>query len=690
MLENIKIGQKLMAGFLLVAIIGAVIGIIGAIELRSMADSEKVTYENVTMVMHELEEVSTSFLRIELNVRDMIKETNPEEMKEHEEVIAKLYETISDKVEEIGKKELTDDMKKELSRFKDAHVNFRQHIDEMEALAKLNKDKEAIEVMDGDGKKASDEEDKAIENLNELMILDAKKDMAENERHASNAIILMVVSIIVGFLASLGLAIFFGKNISSIIYDLINETKRLTESTLGGNLATRGDAEKINFEFRDIVKGINNILDAVINPMNMSANYIDRISKGDMPEKITEEYRGDFNHVKNNLNSLIDAINHITFVAEEISKGNLMVDVKERSDKDKLMRSLRQMVLNLQSVAKDVIEISKGNLMIEVKERSDKDQFMIALKQMVATLREVVSNVMTSVNNVTAGSHEMSSTSEEISQGASEQAASAEQVSSSIEQMTASIKQNADNAVQTEKIAVKSAEDAKEGGKAVSETAHAMKEIAGKISIIEEIARQTNMLALNAAIEAARAGEHGKGFAVVASEVRSLAERSQDAAKEISELSTVSVEVAEKAGEMLIKLVPAIQKTADLVQEISASSNEQNSGALQISKAIQQLDVVIQQNAGASEQLAATAEELSSQSLHMQEMISFFKVDNGSRNIGYRGELKALGEQRKKELKSFQPLVRARGNIILDNSKKSTIFALEDKSEHDNDDFIAY
>jgi methyl-accepting chemotaxis protein len=205
-----------------------------------------------------------------------------------------------------------------------------------------------------------------------------------------------------------------------------------------------------------------------------------------------------------------------------------------------------------------------------------------------------------------------------------------------MEQMTSNIKQNADNAQQTEKIAVKSSEDAKEGGKAVLETTVAMKEIAGKISIIEEIARQTNLLALNAAIEAARAGEHGKGFAVVASEVRKLAERSQTAAAEINKLSASSIEVAEKAGKMLAKIVPDIQKTAELVQEISAASNEQNSGAEQINNAMQQLNQVIQQNTSASEEMASTSEELSSQADVLKETIAFFKIQESDNN--YKNE----------------------------------------------------
>ncbi len=238
------------------------------------------------------------------------------------------------------------------------------------------------------------------------------------------------------------------------------------------------------------------------------------------------------------------------------------------------------------------------------------------------SVTRVLQDVKAGADNVAAASQQLSSGSEQMSQGATEQAASAEEASSSIEEMNATIRQNADNSQQTEQIALKSSSDALESGKAVSSAVAAMKEIANKISIIEEIARQTNLLALNAAIEAARAGEHGKGFAVVAAEVRKLAERSQTAAAEISQLSATSVEVAERAGSMLAKLVPDIQKTAELVQEISAASKEQTSGADQINAAIQQLNQVIQQNAGSAEEMASTAEELLAQAEQQQETIT--------------------------------------------------------------------
>jgi methyl-accepting chemotaxis protein len=307
-------------------------------------------------------------------------------------------------------------------------------------------------------------------------------------------------------------------------------------------------------------------------------------------------------------------------------------------------------------------KIAGGDLTMKLESGRKLDVGVFAaMKTMAEKLKAVVVDGQSAAGNVSSGSQQMSSSSEEMSQGATEQAANAEEASSSMEQMSANIRQNSDNAQQTDKIAVKAAKDAQEGGEAVTQAVGAMKEIAGKISIIEEIARQTNLLALNAAIEAARAGEHGKGFAVVAAEVRKLAERSQTAAAEISGLSSSSVEVAEKAGEMLNKMVPDIQKTAELVQEINAASNEQNSGADQINKAIQQLDQVIQQNAGASEEMSSTAEELASQAEQLQDTIAFFKVENSGSRTG-RGKnkkqkLHTLHMKKHRKLQSLQELL---------------------------------
>ncbi len=426
---------------------------------------------------------------------------------------------------------------------------------------------------------------------------------------------------------------------------LVSDARVLSKAAVEGKLATRADATKHQGDFRAIVQGVNETLDAVIGPLNVAAEYIDRIAKGDIPKKITDNYNGDFNEIKNNLNMLLDAMNEITYVAEQISAGNLLVSANERSQGDKLMKALSSMI--------------KG-------------------------LTDVVQNVKSTAENVTLGSQELAVSADQISEGANKQAASAEEASSSMEQMTSNIKQNAENAFQTEKIALQSAENAKTGGKAVAATVVAMKEIASKISIIEEIARQTNLLALNAAIEAARAGEHGKGFAVVASEVRKLAERSQTAAAEINKLSADSVEVAENAGKMLEKLVPDITKTAELVQEITASSNEQNTGAAQINQAIQQLDLVIQQNASASEELSSTANNLTGQAEQLLNIMSFF-------NMGESNNYSLKQSSSRVNQKSH---VQTKGNLVKHDNKKENPkglkLNLDNSSENDDNEFIKF
>jgi methyl-accepting chemotaxis protein len=268
------------------------------------------------------------------------------------------------------------------------------------------------------------------------------------------------------------------------------------------------------------------------------------------------------------------------------------------------------------------------SVQVEVDSRDETGKLLASMQNMTERLRSVMGDVRSAADSLSSASEEVSATSQSLSQASTEQAASVEETTASVEQMSASISQNTESAQITDGIAGKAANDAVEGGRAVREMVVAMKQIADKIGIIDDIAYQTNLLALNAAIEAARAGDHGKGFAVVAAEVRKLAERSQVAAQEIGGVASNSVQLAEQAGRLLDEIVPNIQKTSDLVQEITAASQEQSTGAGQINIAMGQMNQITQQNASASEELAATAEEMNAQASQLQELISYFRLDN--------------------------------------------------------------
>ncbi len=289
-----------------------------------------------------------------------------------------------------------------------------------------------------------------------------------------------------------------------------------------------------------------------------------------------------------------------------------------------ISRGLKQAVALAQAVA-------EGDLRKAPAPRGNDEvtDLLRAQGEMIVKLREVVSTVNSAARNVASGSTQMAATSEELTQGATQQAASTEESSAAVEQMAANIKQSSDNASLTETIATKSADDARASGKAVAQAVQAMQTIADRIMIVQEIARQTDLLALNAAVEAARAGEQGRGFAVVAAEVRKLAERSQTAAAEISSLSASTVRTAASAGEMLLGLVPDIEKTSALVTEITVASRELATGSAQISVSIQQLDKVTQENTAAAEQLSSSASELASQADALAEAISFFRTEDG-------------------------------------------------------------
>ncbi len=496
-----KIGGKLTTGFVFVALVGGALGFFGILTIGRLNDSYGRMYDKMTVPMSYLQEMTTAYLRIRIQIRNVIDQTDPKARETAVQTVTQLRQELADSSAKYEKDLLIEAGRKQFAEFSDAEKTYYGYLDRILQLMKDGKAAEAKQFNLDVADKLGSDMRKMIDALVVTKMTLAKQTADENRALAASATLIMAVATFLVVIASLIVGILLARSLSL--------------------------------------------------PIGRSVSIAEAIAKGDLTKAVS---------------------------AVSLKRGDEIGDLARAFD------------------------------------------------SMIESLRDVAQGIGIAADNVSSGSAQVSQASQQLSQGATEQSASAEEVSASVEELSATIKQNADNSLATEKIASHSSLDAEEGGKAVAETTGAMKEIASKIGIIEEIARQTNLLALNAAIEAARAGEAGKGFAVVASEVRKLAESSQVAAGEIVTLSASSVTVAEKAGVMLGKMVPDIRKTADLVQEISASAREQSAGTGQIASAITQLDQVIQQNAASSEELASMAEELSSQAEQLAETISFFKL----------------------------------------------------------------
>ena len=443
------------------------------------------------------------------------------------------------------------------------------------------------------------------------------------------------------------------KRMSETIHIMVEDAVMLSKAAVDGKLATRADITKHHGDFRKIVAGINDTLDAVIGPLNTAASYVDRISKGDIPLKITDTYNGDFNSLKNNINAVIDAIQALVADANLLSnaaaegklsvradaakhKGDYLKIVSGVNDTlDNIVSPINEVIRVLSALAKsDLTEMIATNYQGSFAELCDNVNVSINnLAQAVSTIKDATDSINTAAKEIAAGNNDLSHRTEE-------QAASLEQTAASMEELTSTVQQNSQNAKQASQLAVNASVIADKGLSVVGQVMATMEEINQSshkivdiISVIDGIAFQTNILALNAAVEAARAGDQGRGFAVVAIEVRNLAQRAALAAGEIKKLIADSVEKVEngtmlvtQAGKTMKEIVSSVSGVTVIMSAISSASMEQTSGIEQVNQAINQMDDVTQQNAALVEQAAASAESLEEQAQNLSVTVGQFKV----------------------------------------------------------------
>ena len=608
MFKNVSIAKKIVIGFSCVLILMILMGIISLVALNK-ASNGFTEYRGMAINTNLAGRLQANMLMVRMNVKDYIISGSDESLKQFNEYFEKVNKFTEDAQREINDPQRAAKIDEVDSEKQNYHKAFYQVVELMKKRNHLLND---ILVPQGEIMESS---------LSDIMV-SAKNDNEINAAFHAGVVVKHLL------LARLFVVKFLENNSQKHVDTVQKEFNTMQEELdiLDQNIENLNRKKLLSkvVHAKDIYeKSFNEMVSAIYERNRLIKNELDNL--GPRIATNTEDVKLSIQAVQDKLGPALVASNDrsivviiiVTIIAIIFSIFITVWIVKT------ITRGIQKAV--------DVTNyLANGDLSkhIEITSNDEIGALLNNMRIMTSKLSEIMTDIKSAADNVSAGSQQLSSTAEELSQGATQQAAAAEEASSSMEQMASNIRQNADNATQTEKIAIKSAEDAKMGGSSVVKAVKAMKDIAEKISIVEEIARQTDLLALNAAIEAARAGEHGKGFAVVASEVRKLAERSQTAAAEISKLSSSSVEVAESAGEMLGKMVPDIQRTAELVQEISAASNEQNTGADQINRAIQQLDQVIQQNASASEEMSSTSEELSSQAVQLQDTISFFKLND--------------------------------------------------------------